>query len=79
MTKKAEKKEAKITTAKKTLYQAVQDNETEEFIIVGALFKANLLEQYEHEKIAFSTGTEDLQPTITDAELEKIIKEFTGE
>ena len=55
MTKKNENK--KTTTANKnnkmmSLYEAVQENKTENFIIIGALTKAGLINQYIHEKEA---------------------------
>ncbi len=59
---------------KKILYEAVQENNTPNFIIIGALSKAGLLTQYEYEKSVY--GKEDLEPTITLDELEMIIKNF---
>lgn len=73
----------KTTTAtkkpKKILYEAVQENKTENFIIVGALTKAGLIDQYAHEKEVYLSKTEEIKPTITDDELNKIIKNYTGE
>lgn len=81
MTKKNENK--KTTTAKNnkmmSLYEAVQENKTENFIIIGALTKAGLINQYIHEKEAYLSKTEEIKPTITDEELNKIIKNYTGE
>lgn len=82
MTKKNENK--KTTTANKnnkmmSLYEAVQENKTENFIIIGALTKAGLINQYIHEKEVYLSKTEEIKPTITDEELNKIIKNYTGE
>ncbi|KZX11371.1 hypothetical protein MBORA_16160 [Methanobrevibacter oralis] len=82
MTKKNENK--KTTTANKnnkmmSLYEAVQENKTENFIIIGALTKAGLINQYIHEKEVYLSKTEEIKPTITDTELNKIIKNYTGE
>ena len=82
MTKKNENK--KTTTANKnnkmmSLYEAVQENKTENFIIFGALTKAGLINQYIHEKEVYLSKTEEIKPTITDTELNKIIKNYTGE
>ena len=80
MTKKNENK--KTTTANKnnkmmSLYEAVQENKTENFIIIGALTKAGLINQYIHEKEVYLSKTEEIKPTITDTELNKIIKNYT--
>lgn len=82
MTKKTESKEkesskTKPPAKKLTLYEAVQKNSEKEFIIVGALSLAGLLDQYEYEKRRYLK--EDLKPSITMDELNKIIKEFLGE
>lgn len=77
--KNADEKEIKkeIPTAQKlTLYDAVQMHEEQTPIIIGALSKAGLLEQYRHEKVAIISGTEDISPSITINELDKIIKKF---
>lgn len=78
-TKKTEaKKEVKEATASKklTLFDAVQKSKVKNFIIVGALSKAGLLEQYRKEEA--ENGIEDIEPSITMTELNKIIKNFTG-
>ncbi|WP_042693440.1 hypothetical protein [Methanobrevibacter oralis] len=62
-----------------SLYEAVQENKTENFIIIGALTKAGLINQYIHEKEVYLSKTEEIKPTITDTELNKIIKNYTGE
>ena len=61
---------------KYTLYEAVQMHEEQEPIIIGALSKEGLLTQYRYEKHAIITGTEDINPSITLDELDKIIKKF---
>lgn len=83
------KKSEKTTTAKKNdtsakqsaekliLFEAVQQNPTENYIIVGALCKADLLTQYREEELSY--GIDDLEPSITMDELDKIIKDFLGE
>ncbi len=78
MTKKNETKKVSTTTAtKKILYEAVKENPTEHYIIVGALARAGLLEQYEQEKLDYRKGI--VKPTITDEKLNKIIKDYIGE
>lgn len=78
MTKKNET-DKKVSTATKKiiLYEAVQKNPTEHFIIVGALARAGLLEQYNQEKLDYPKGI--VKPTITDEQLNKIIKDYIGE
>ena len=85
MTKKKEdevkqekdKKQAKPAEEKLILYEAVQANPTPLYIIVGALSYAGLIRQYEAEKAVY--GIEDIKPSITNTELDKIIKKFIGE
>ena len=77
MTKKNETKNKASAAPKKILYEAVQENPTEHFIIVGALAQAGLLEQYNQEKIDYPKGL--VKPTITDEKLNKIIKDYIGE
>lgn len=76
--KNTDEKEIKktVTANKFTLYEAVQNHEEQNHVIVGALSKAGLLNQYRHEKHAIITGTEDINPSITMVELDKIIKKF---
>ena len=72
-----EKETKKVSTAEKyTLYEAVQMHEEQKPVIIGALSKAGLLTRYRHEKHAITTGTEDINPSITMDELDKIIKKF---
>lgn len=61
---------------KKILFEAVQENSTPKHVIVGALSLAGLLKQYRYEESVY--GKEDIEPSITDDELEKIIKKFLG-
>ena len=79
--KKSEEKTKKNNTSapssakeKLILFEAVQKNPTENYIIVGALSKADLLTQYRKEEAEY--GIEDINPSITMDELDKIIKDF---
>ncbi len=77
MTNKKEstkKTAAKAKKDKKILYEAVQENSTKTWIIIGALSVAGLLPQYRWEESAY--GHEDIEPSITEEELNKIIKNF---
>lgn len=77
MTKKAEEKTKKENNSpKKILYELVQESEIEEHKIMGALGKAGLIEQYNDEKIKFDRF--DIEPTLTQAEFDKILKDFLG-
>ncbi|MBR0272369.1 MAG: hypothetical protein IJQ68_10360 [Methanobrevibacter sp.] len=72
-----EKEIQKTETANKlTLFEAVQNHEEQNPVIIGALSKAGLLNKYRHEQHAIITGTEDINPSITMNELDKIIKKF---
>lgn len=77
MTKAKKKTIKKKSQPKKTLKQAVEDSDERLFVIIGALSKANLLNDYydeiENERV------KDIEPSITDDELKKIIKEFRGD
>lgn len=75
-TKKTEAKKEVTASKKLTLFDAVQKSKVKNFIIVGALSKAGLLEQYRKEEA--ENGIEDIEPSITMTELNKIIKNFTG-
>ncbi|WP_458454183.1 hypothetical protein [Methanobrevibacter sp.] len=76
-TKKEETKTKNNTTSKKEiLYNLVKDSEIEEHKIIGALAKAGLLDQYNDEKIKI--GRFDIEPTLTKAEFNKILKDFLG-
>lgn len=77
MTKKAEEKTKKENNSpKKILYELVKESKIEEHKIMGALGKAGLIEQYEDEKIKFRRF--DIEPTLTQAEFDKILKDFLG-
>lgn len=77
MTKNEKNQKPKQTTAKKRiLYEAVKEHPEKEHTIVGALTLAGLVKQYEYEKSVY--GVEDLEPSITDDELNKIIKKYVG-
>ena len=77
MTKKAEEKTKKENNSpKKILYELVKESKIEEHKIMGALGKAGLIEQYEDEKIKFNRF--DVEPTLTKAEFDKILKDFLG-
>ncbi len=75
-TKKTEAKKEVTASKKLTLFDAVQKSKVKNFVIVGALSKAGLLEQYRKEEA--ENGIEDIEPSITMTELNKIIKNFTG-
>ena len=75
-TKKTESKKEVAASKKLTLFDAVQKSKVKNYIIVGALSKAGLLEQYRKEEAEH--GIEDIEPSITMTELNKIIKNFTG-
>ena len=79
--KKSEEKTTNETPAKASkekliLYEAVQENPEQNYIIIGALSKAGLLDQYREEEAVH--GIEDITPSITMDELNKHIKEFLG-
>lgn len=75
--KEKDNKKAKPAEEKLILYEAVQANPKPFYIIMGALSYAGLIRQYEAEKMVY--GIEDIEPSITNTELDKIIKKFTGE
>lgn len=59
------------------LFEAVQKHPTENYIIIGALSNADLLSQYRQEEAEY--GIDDIEPSITMDELDKLIKKFLGE
>lgn len=75
--KKEETTKETTNKTKKILYEAVHENPTRNYIIVGALSRAGLLKQYREEEAVY--GVENLKPSITDDELNKIIKDYLGE
>lgn len=78
MTNKKDETKTKnnIPSKKEILYNLVQDSEIEEHKIIGALAKAGLLDQYNNEKAKI--GRFDVEPSITKAEFNKILKDFLG-
>lgn len=77
MTKKVEDKTKKEKNSpKKILYELVKESEIEEHKIMGALGKAGLIEQYETEKVKYNRF--DIEPTVTQDEFDKILKDFLG-
>lgn len=77
MTKKAEEKTKKENNSpKKILYELVKESEIEEHKIMGALGKAGLIEQYEDEQLKYNRF--DIEPTLTQTEFDKILKDFLG-
>ena len=73
----APKKEEENTKEKLILFEAVEKHPTKNYIILGALTYAGLINQYAEEEAVY--GKEDIKPTITIDELNKIIKNFIGE
>lgn len=77
MTKKDNEKETVATTAsKRVLVELVAESPEREFKIIGALAKAGLLSQYEHEKKVY--GKFDIEPSITEKEFKRILSDFLG-
>ena len=86
MAKKADKdkEETPVKTSepkkpgeKLILYEAVQAYPIQEFIMMGALSRAGLIDQYRYEEYVYQR--EVIKPSITVDELTKIIKDFLGE
>lgn len=81
MTKRENKTESKsvknTSKEKKVLYEAVQEHPQPNFVIMGALSIAGLLDKYKDEEQSY--GRFNIEPSITDDELDKIIKKFIGE
>lgn len=83
MTKTKETEEKKTNSSKKSpgekfiLYELVETYPLENWIILGALAKEGLLEEYNYQKENYEKV--ELKPSITVDELNKIIKNFTGE
>ncbi|WP_458456214.1 hypothetical protein [Methanobrevibacter sp.] len=74
---KEETSTPKAPSEKLILYEAVQAYPLANWIIVGALARAELLDQYRHEEAVYES--EEIEPSITVDELNKIIKQFVGE
>lgn len=76
-TKKDTPAKGKAPGEKLILYELVQAYPEENSIIIGALAKAGLLDQYRHEESVYEK--EEIKPSMKVDELTKIIKEFIGE
>lgn len=78
-TEKNSTSETKNTTKeeKLPLYEAVERNPTKDFIIVGALSRAGLIDQYEQELKDKEKMV--ITPSITESELNKLIQDYAGE
>ncbi|MBO6275429.1 MAG: hypothetical protein J6M91_07855 [Methanobrevibacter sp.] len=76
---KNEEKPSKTKTPPKKLIlcELVEAYPEENWVIMGALSRAGLLEQYKHELSVYEY--EDITPSITADELSKMIKDFLGE
>lgn len=61
---------------KRILYELVAESALREYVIVGALAKAGLLPQFEQEKKEY--GYQDVKPSITQKEFDKILSDFLG-
>ena len=85
MTKKKSEEKPKEKTSASTknaaekliLFEAVQKHPKPNYVIVGALSQADLLQQYLAEEAVY--GIEDITPSITMDDLNKIVKNFLGE
>ena len=83
MANKKQNSEDKKEPAKKApgekliLVELVEEYPKPNWIIIGALSKAGLLDQYSHELEVH--GYENIEPSITVDELTKIINDFLGE
>ena len=69
MTKSKKKEE---TSEKFTLVELVSNSDLHYPLIIMNLSRAGLLEQYEEEKEAY--GVEDIAPSMTEAEFNKIME-----
>lgn len=76
MTKKDETVEKVKPAAKRILIELVAESPVREFKIIGALARAGLLSQYEHEKAVY--GKFDIEPSITEKEFDKLLSDFLG-
>ena len=75
--KKKDEPAKKAPGEKLILYELVQAYPEKNSIIIGALAKAGLLDQYRYEESVYEK--EEIKPSMKVDELTKIIKEFTGE
>lgn len=78
MTKNNTSKEdvEKKPSTKRILIELVAESPVREFKIIGALARAGLLSQYEHEKAVY--GKFDIEPSITENEFDKLLSDFLG-
>lgn len=78
MTKNNTSKEdvEKKPSTKRILVELVAESPVREFKIIGALARAGLLSQYEHEKAVY--GKFDIEPSITEKEFDKLLSDFLG-
>jgi hypothetical protein len=72
MTTKKKTASKKTSEKKFTLVELVAGSDLHYPLIIMNLSRAGLLEQYENEKEAY--GTLDIEPTITEAEFNKIME-----
>lgn len=79
-TKKNKNEKKKDDSAKKSpgekliLYELIEAYPVEKSIILGALAKAGLIDQYNHELSVYEK--EEIKPSITVDELTKILNDF---
>ena len=64
------------TGTKRMLIELVAESPVREFKLIGALARAGLLSQYEHEKAVY--GKFDIEPSITEKEFDKLLSDFLG-
>lgn len=76
MTTKKEEPVPKDAGKKRILYELVAESPLREYVLVGALAKAGLLPQFEQEKKEY--GFQDLKPSLTQKEFDKIVSDFLG-
>ena len=76
MTKNNKDVEKSKTGTKRILVELVAESPVREFKIIGALARAGLLSQYEHEKAVY--GKFDIEPSITEKEFDKLLSDFLG-
>lgn len=75
--KKKEPEKKKASGKKLVLCELVEAYPKPNWVIIGALSRAGLLDQYYHELEVYES--EKMEPSITVDELTKIINEFLGE
>ena len=75
--KKKEEPAKKAPGEKLILVELVEAYPAEDYIIMGALAKAGLLDQYNNELRVYEK--EEIKPSMTVDELTKIIQDFLGE